>query len=354
MSEQRDVSRGRREPDARRRGLWRSTVAGGYVWFGAGGKLVNVELQTIGAVDGRLGAGRDLARGASERPDPHRPDALQSRHRADRRRRTLHVFAGRVRLRATSLRWRPGATQVIPDAFGNVGGGGHPRERRRAHPGAAGNAADLQATVRSTRVTPAGPRSATRFRRPPDRARASGPARPRCSSRGRGRPRSRSSGCTRSRARVGVLTLRGAGRHDARRPALQPRRRTRARSSIRRPRPSASTPEPGDIVRVSVESGSLQPYVNIVDLGTFDVATSVPVRPPPTRSSRTPERGRGRTTELRLRSLPLQPRPRHRAADVVVAFYPYLVTGPPLLAHGVARARRRAAPSRASCRSSSG
>jgi hypothetical protein len=38
-------------------------------------------------------------------------------------------------------------------------------------------------------------------------------------------------------------------------------------------------PEPGDIVRVSVTSGSLQPYVNILDLGTYDVATSLPVEP---------------------------------------------------------------------------
>src|SRR5262249_52905363 len=36
-------------------------------------------------------------------------------------------------------------------------------------------------------------------------------------------------------------------------------------------------PEPGDIVRVSVTTGTLQPYVNILDLGTFDVATSVPI-----------------------------------------------------------------------------
>ena len=36
---------------------------------------------------------------------------------------------------------------------------------------------------------------------------------------------------------------------------------------------------PGDIIRVSVTSGSVQPYVNILDLGTFDVATSVPVAP---------------------------------------------------------------------------
>jgi hypothetical protein len=37
--------------------------------------------------------------------------------------------------------------------------------------------------------------------------------------------------------------------------------------------------EPGDVVRVTVTSGSLQPYVNILDLGTYDVATSLPVTP---------------------------------------------------------------------------
>jgi streptogramin lyase len=35
--------------------------------------------------------------------------------------------------------------------------------------------------------------------------------------------------------------------------------------------------EPGDVVRVSVLSGSLQPYVNVLDSGTSDVAPSVPV-----------------------------------------------------------------------------
>jgi streptogramin lyase len=35
--------------------------------------------------------------------------------------------------------------------------------------------------------------------------------------------------------------------------------------------------EPGDVLVVSVSSGSLQPYVNVLDLGTFDTAISLPV-----------------------------------------------------------------------------
>jgi hypothetical protein len=35
--------------------------------------------------------------------------------------------------------------------------------------------------------------------------------------------------------------------------------------------------EPGDVVRVSVVTGSLQAYVNVLDVGTTDVATSLPV-----------------------------------------------------------------------------
>ncbi len=38
-------------------------------------------------------------------------------------------------------------------------------------------------------------------------------------------------------------------------------------------------PEPGDVVRVTVSTGSLQPYVNVLDLGTYDVAAFVPVQP---------------------------------------------------------------------------
>ncbi len=37
------------------------------------------------------------------------------------------------------------------------------------------------------------------------------------------------------------------------------------------------SPEPGDVVRVTVLSGSLQPYVDVLDLGTSDVAPSLPV-----------------------------------------------------------------------------
>jgi hypothetical protein len=37
--------------------------------------------------------------------------------------------------------------------------------------------------------------------------------------------------------------------------------------------------EPGDVIIVSVASGSLQPYVNVLDTGSGDVATSLPVTP---------------------------------------------------------------------------
>ncbi|HSP93687.1 MAG TPA: hypothetical protein VLU06_03985, partial [Thermoanaerobaculia bacterium] len=37
--------------------------------------------------------------------------------------------------------------------------------------------------------------------------------------------------------------------------------------------------EPGDVIVVSVASGSLQPYVNVLDTGSGDVATSLPVAP---------------------------------------------------------------------------
>ncbi len=37
--------------------------------------------------------------------------------------------------------------------------------------------------------------------------------------------------------------------------------------------------EPGDVIVISVTSGSLQPYVNVLDTGSGDVATSLPVAP---------------------------------------------------------------------------
>ena len=91
--------------------------------------------------------------------------------------------------------------------------------------------------------------------------------------------------------------------------------------------------EPGDIVRVSVTSGTLQPYVNILDLGTFDVATSVPVQP--LEDMIVPNAGIliGANDTSFVTDLYLSNPSAASAADVSVTYYALYSSGPPQTAH---------------------
>src|SRR5262249_40481183 len=86
-------------------------------------------------------------------------------------------------------------------------------------------------------------------------------------------------------------------------------------------------PEPGDVIRLSVASGTLQAYVNVFDTGSGDVATSVPATP--TTTAVVPAMGEAGTyvSDLLLSHADLV-----HSADIVVSLAPVGGTGPPLLA----------------------
>ncbi len=129
----------------------------------------------------------------------------------------------------------------------------------------------------------------------------------------------------------GVLTLQGA---DG---AIRGVRPFNLAANIREEfNPAASAfgvePQPGDVVRVSVEAGSLQPYVNVVDLGTVDVAAFVPVLA--AADSVIPNAGTvvGAGDRSFVSDLFLSNPDAVATAEVSLAYYPYLATGPPILA----------------------
>jgi hypothetical protein len=168
-----------------------------------------------------------------------------------------------------------GETRVLENAFGPIGtqavvATGSVRVHVQA-----GNASDLHATVRSTRVTPSGASYGYALE-PESTGQSLAPGSSTILFTGARETEVSILGLYTLEGGAGELTLvapdgtvRGVRPFDI------------AVNTREEYNPAASAfgvdPEPGDIVRVSVTSGTVQPYVNILDLGTFDVATSVPV-----------------------------------------------------------------------------
>ena len=145
-----------------------------------------------------------------------------------------------------------------------------------------------------------------------------------------------------------TLTLFGAGRDAcAGRAPFTIAIRTSLSSSTPRRRPSASTREPGDVVRVTSPPGRSQPYVLVLDPGTPDVAPSLPVQPLdrrrsfPTRASSSEPT----STELRHRPLPLQSRSGDASSVVSVTYYPLYGAAGSRSTQRTSRSRRRRARS---------
>lgn len=250
-------------------------VDGGQVWFGAGGNLVRVALQTIGGPTDRAVPVASSAAGPPN--DRIRIDiTLSNAGNAAIAGEALYMYSpGAFAARAT-FALPPGATQVLGDAFGNIGTSRNLAVGSVRLRAVTGNAADLQASVRSTRVTPSG--AAYGY--------AIG-AQSIADSLGAGSEALLFTGARETEVSIlgmytmvgatGVLTLAAPdGTVRGTRPF------TLAINTREEFNPVAAAfgvePEPGDVVRVSVETGSLQPYVNVLDLGTFDVAAFVPVQ----------------------------------------------------------------------------
>ncbi len=281
-------------------------VEGGYVWFGAGGNLVRLEMQTIGAA---TDASVPVASSAAGQPDNRiRIDmTLSNTGNVPIVGDALYMYSPGAFAARNEFAIAAGETRVLQDAFGNIGNAGNLASGNVRIRVLTGNAADLHATVRSTRVTPAGASYGYALG-----------ALPLPQSLGPGSSSILFTGARETEASIlGLYTLEGAVGEltlvapDGTVRGVRPFNvaiNTRAEWN---PAASAFGVEtvPGDIIRVSVTSGSVQPYVNILDLGTFDVATSVPVAAARRRDH--PERRnphRRERHELRDGPLPLQPR----------------------------------------------
>jgi streptogramin lyase len=249
------------------------TVDGGVIWVGADGGLQRLVLQTIGgasdptvpvaAVRGILG------------PRIKTDITLYNRGSAPVAGDILFLYSPAAFAARSTFTVAPGETQLISDAlqgassdlaalFGPV--------RLRVTSGAA---ADLAATVRTYRPREDG--SSIGF---------SIPALSSADSLGQGATRVLFTGSRSSEVSVFGLFSPSGARATAKLVApdgtVRGTRTFSLASNIAQEFNPAATAfgvptEPGDVIVVSVASGSLQPYVNVLDTGSGDVATSLPV-----------------------------------------------------------------------------
>jgi len=251
-------------------------VEGGYVWFGAGGNVVRVEMQSIGTLTDVSVPVASSAAGQTN--DRIRIDiTVANTGTAPIAAAAYYMYSPGSFAARNEFTIAGGETRVLQDAFGNVGTAAILASGNVRIVAATGNPADLEVTVRSTRVTPTGASYGYAI-----------PARGIPRSLGPGSSAILFTGARETEASIlGYYTLEGAvgeltlvapdGTVRGVRPfniAVNTREEFNPVAAA-----FGVDAEPGDIVRVAVTSGVLQPYVNILDLGTFDVATSVPVQP---------------------------------------------------------------------------
>ncbi|MEP6992917.1 MAG: hypothetical protein ABI968_00250 [Acidobacteriota bacterium] len=246
------------------------TVDGGYVWIGVDGQLVRVLPQAIGsASDLSVPVATALAGPADSkiRVDITLSNTGTGTISGD----ALYLFSAASAPSSAPFTLAAGATQQITDAFGN-GSTTQLRVGPVRFQVSSGNAADLVASVRSTRVLPIG--STFGFEIPAQTVAQSLPA------------GSATTLFTGNRAAdvsvLGMFTQAGASGSLTLVAPDGTIRGVRDFALVTNTQeefnPAASAfgvePEPGDVVRVSVLTGSMQAYVNVFDSGTTDIATS--------------------------------------------------------------------------------
>ena len=300
-------------------------VVGGYVWFGAGGNVVKVEMQAIGSA---TDVSSPVASSASGPVDNRiRIDiTLSNTGAAPIVGDALYMYSPGAFAARANFTLAAGETRVLQDAFGGIGtaailASGSVRIRT-----ATGNAADLHATIRSTRVTPLGASYGYAIRGSPIPG-SLGPGSSSILFTGARETEVSVLGLYSLEGGTGELTLVAP---DGTVRGVRPF--TIAVNVREEYNPAAAAfgvePEPGDIVRVSVASGTVQPYVNILDLGTFDVAASIPVFPyadaiVPNAGILIGANDTSFVTDLFLSN------PSASSAVVSVTYYPLYASGPP-------------------------
>ena len=303
-------------------------VEGGVVWVGADGGLQRLVLQTIGA-SADLTTPVAVAFGIGG-PRIETDLTLYNRGSAPITGDILFLYSPAAFAAKTSFTVAPGETQVIADAlkaassdfvalFGPI--------RLMV---TSGNAGDLSARVRSYRALDDG--SSFGF---------ATPALSSADSLGAGAARFLFTGARDSE--VSVLGFYSPSGAKATATLVAPDGRVRgtrafsfASNITQEFNPAASafgvTPEPGDVVFVSVDSGVLQPYVTVLDTGSSDIAMSLPAAA--TRDAVIPNLGTlvgGGDTSF-VSDLLLANSDRANPANVSVSYFPAGATGAPVVA----------------------
>ena len=302
------------------------TIKDGAVWTGTDGKIARLNLQTIGTA-----------------PDLTTPSALNAGGASNNRVRSdvtvgnvgssaiggdfLYLFSPGSFAARFPFTLTPGATQVFTDAFGNLGSGAllDGPVRFRASSGPVEN---FVATVRSLRVLPSGGTFgyAERAQNAANAIGANGTATLFLGGRDDD---------------VSILGLYSSIGGTAALTLVAPDGTTRGALTLDVPQnqlleynPAASAfgvaAEPGDVVRVAVTAGSLQPYVHILDSVSRDVAESSPAFASsdsvfPTVGTVIGAGNLSFITDVYLSN------PGTSVATLSLAYYPYLVEGPPLV-----------------------
>ena len=248
-------------------------VDGGTIWAGVDGNLVRIVPQSIGnASDQSVPVATNLAGPADSKIRVE--ITLSNRGTGTISGDALYLFSPGTPPTSVPFALAAGATQLLTDAFGGAASTALLTGPVRLRV-ASGNAADLLASVRSARVLPLG----TTYGYQIPAANASG-------SLAAGSATTLfTSGRAGDQSVLGMYSLAGGGGTLT---LVAPDGSVRGVRSVSLAtntqeefNPAASAfgvdPEPGDVVRVSVLTGTLQPYVNVLDTGTIDVANSLPV-----------------------------------------------------------------------------
>jgi streptogramin lyase len=303
-------------------------VTGGVVWVGSANVLARLVIQTIGSPsDLTVPVAAEF--GVSPGDRIVTDVTLFNRGDAPISGDILYLYSPAAFAASTSYTVGPGETVLLSDALkatsSNAGVLFGPVRLRVS----SGSAGDLAATVRTSHLLDDG--SSFGFAIP---ARSSG------DSVGPGSTRILFTGNRTSEASVFGLFSQGGAEATAALVApdgsVRGARSFSLASNIAEEfNPAASAfgvpAEPGDVLVVSVSSGSLQPYVNVIDLGTFDTALSLPVAA--TRDAVFPNLGTlvGLGDTNFVSDLLLSNSDRANPANVTVSYFPAGTSGSPLV-----------------------
>ena len=304
-------------------------IAGGTIWVGSDALLARLVLQTIGAASD-LTAPVAAVFGVSPGTRITTDATLYNRGGAVVSGDVLYLYSPASFAAGTTFSVNPGQTVLLSDVLSGASSNSRVLFGPVRFRVTTGTPEDLSATVRSARQL--------------DDGSSFGFAMPALSSAGSVGPGATRTLFTGNRAsEVSVFGLYAPGGASATARLLAPDGTVRGSRSFSLAaniaeefNPAASAfgvpPEPGDVISVSVSSGALQPYVNVLDTGTFDVAASLPVAA--TQDAVIPDLGTltglGDTSfvsDLFLASADLA-----APASVTVSYLPLGSSGPPLTA----------------------